>query len=401
LPVGIAVPAWLRGEPDRLLGFARRSALPGSGFGWLDDRGRPVPGRPLEAWISCRMTHVFALGCLAGRPELRPYVDHGVAALDGLFRDTVHGGWFTAVADGRPVVAQKRAYDHAFVLLAAASATAAGATGAEHLLDDACTVVERWFWDEDAGLCFDALDRSWERLADYRGVNANMHMVEAFLATADVTGDRTWLDRAVRITDRVVHGFAREHGWRLPEHYDAAWRVLLEHNRDEPDHPFRPYGVTIGHLLEWSRLCLCVENALGDDAPDWLRAHARDLFATAVRDGWAVDGADGFVYTVDFDGTPVVRQRFHWVLAEAIAAACTLAEATGEAAYATWFEAWCAYAERYLVDPADGSWRHELGSGNRPASTVWAGKPDVYHAFQAALLPRLGVISSFAGALGA
>mgnify|MGYP002653979251 CR=1 FL=1 len=29
---------------------------------------------------------------------------------------------------------------------------------------------------------------------DYRGINAAMHTVEAYLATADVTGDLTWAD---------------------------------------------------------------------------------------------------------------------------------------------------------------------------------------------------------------
>ncbi|WP_344931743.1 AGE family epimerase/isomerase [Saccharopolyspora gregorii] len=41
------------------------------------------------------------------------------------------------------------------------------------------------------------------------------------------------------------------------------------------------------------------------------------------------------------------------------------------------------------MDRELGSWRHELDEHNRPAATVWEGKPDLYHAYQATLLPRL------------
>ena len=47
---------------------AARSRHPAGGFAWLDDDGRPQLDRPVELWITCRMTHVFALGHLLGRP---------------------------------------------------------------------------------------------------------------------------------------------------------------------------------------------------------------------------------------------------------------------------------------------------------------------------------------------
>ena len=73
-------------------------------------------------------------------------------------------------------------------------------------------------------------------------------------------------------------------------------------NRDRPDDQFQPYGATVGHGLEWSRLLLHLEASLADP-PDWLLPAAEALFDRAVADGWAVDGADGFVYTTDWDGT--------------------------------------------------------------------------------------------------
>lgn len=389
----------LAAETDRLLEFARASVHPDGGFAWLDDDGRPQLDRPVELWISCRMTHVFALAHLMGRPYAAELVDHGVAGLTGRLRDAEHGGWWAAVDASGPVTRSKTAYEHAFVVLAASSATAAGRPGAAELLTEALDVLDRRFWDPEAGMVVEQWDETWTRLDDYRGVNANMHTVEALLAAADVTGDDGLRDRARQILTTVVHGFARANAWRIPEHFDAQWQPLLDYNHDEPAHPFRPYGATVGHWFEWSRLALGLRAGLGADAPDWLLDDARALFDAGVREGWAVDGAAGFVYTVDWDGAPVVRQRMHWVVTEALAAAATLWQVTGDPAYAGCHEHWWAYAEEHLIDRERGSWHHELDPANRPAAGTWAGKPDVYHAVQTTLVPRLPVAPAFARAL--
>ena len=393
---------WLEQETDRLLAFGRASAVEPGAFARQDDSGRPVDG-PWELWITCRMTHVHALGHLLGRPGSAALVDHGIAALTGLFADREHGGWFAQVdRDGRPVDSAKLAYPHAFVVLAAASATAAGRPSARGLLDAALAVQTQHFWDDEAGMVVEQWDASFTELDPYRGVNAVMHTVEAYLAAADVTGERVWLDRALRMTERVVHGFARAGSWLLPEHYDARWNPLLEYNADAPAHPFRPFGATIGHGLEWARLTLHVRAALaarGDAAPDWMLDDATQLFDAAVVRGWDVDGAPGFVYTVDRAGAPVVRERMHWVAAEAVAAAAALHAATGEARFDAWYTRWWEYIGTYHLDREGGSWWHELGTDNAVSRTVWSGKADLYHAVQATLIPRLPLTPALAPAL--
>jgi len=372
--------AFLAAECERLLTFAERSRHPGGGFAWLDEEGRPDLARPAELWITCRMTHVFALAHLLGRPGADALVDHGLAALRGPFRDAEHGGWLAGE--------EKRMYDHAFVVLAASSAAVAGRDGARELLAEALDVVETRFWDEDAGLCLDVWDRSWLALEPYRGANANMHAVEAFLAT----GEERWLRRALRITERVVHEWARANDWRLIEHFDEHWNPRFDYNAGDPAHAFRPYGATVGHWLEWARLAVQLHAALGSEAPGWLLEDAHGLYDAAIREGWAVDGADGFVYTVDWDGTPVVRDRLHWVLAEATATAAVLDD---DERYREWWN----YAAQYLIDAERGSWRHELDPSNRPAHSVWDGKPDAYHAVQATLIPRLPLTPTLTSAL--
>jgi sulfoquinovose isomerase len=397
---------YLAAQRAGLLRFAQGSRHP-LGFGWLDDVGALVPDRPVELWITCRMTHVMSLGLLADEPPapggpdrstLADLAAHGVCALTTTLADQVHGGWFAAIGPDGSVDDAKQAYGHAFVLLAASSASAAGVEGAAALLDEASWVHDARFWDEDAGLVVEGWDRSWSHLDDYRGINANMHTVEAYLAVGDVTGDPHWYARAGRIAERVVD-FARENHWRIPEHFDAAWTPLPEYNKEVPAHPFRPYGATVGHGLEWARLLVAVAATLADPAPGGLVEAAVALTDRATSDGWAVDGADGFVYTTDWQGRPVVRSRMHWVLAEAANTAEVLHRVTGEQRYQDDVRRCWAYADRWLVDHRLGSWHHELDPANTPSAEVWSGKPDVYHAYQAALLPLLPVAPSFAKAL--
>ena len=382
-------------DPDaecrRLAGFARPSAASPAGFWWLDESGRPDPAEPVHTWITARMTHVFALAHLRGDLEgdaAASLAAHGVRALRGALHDDEHGGWYASVSvDGDPITTLKEAYAHAFVVLAASSGVAAGVPEADALLDEALGVMSRHFLD-DSGRVVDSLERDLVSGEAYRGANSSMHTVEAFLAAGDVTGDAAWHQRALAIAEHLIHGVARSHGYDLPEHFDLSWTPLLDYNADRPGDPFRPYGCTPGHLLEWSRLLLHLD-ASQPQPPAWLVDDARALFERAVEVGWSADGATGFVYTTDWSGAPVTRLRLHWVAAEALAAAGALHTRTGEAFYDEWRQRFEDYVETHLVDHDLGSWHHELDEHNQVSHVIWRGKPDVYHAYQALLLARM------------
>jgi mannose/cellobiose epimerase-like protein (N-acyl-D-glucosamine 2-epimerase family) len=390
---------------DRLLDLAEGSRLPEGGFGYLGADGRVLADRPVETWIVARMTHVFGLAALLGRPGADALVRHGVEALAaGPLHDATDGGWRTSTADER-----KEAYAHSFVVLAASTATVSGAPGAAALLGEALGVWQTRFWDDAAGLAVEEWDRAWARLDGYRGINANMHGVEAMLAAADALADdgaataARLRAQALRATERVVHGWARERDWRLPEHFTADWTPQPEFSRDRPADPFRPYGVTIGHQFEWARLALHVRAALeghsGHDGPSWLLDDARGLFDAAATRGWAADGHAGFPYTLDWDDRPVVGARMHWVLCEAVAAATVLAEVTGDPGYRELAEQWRAHGERAFADPATGSWIHELTPTGEVGTGTWVGLPDAYHLAQMLLLDGRPVRGSLAAAL--
>ena len=73
--------------------------------------------------------------------------------------------------------------------------------------------------------------------------------------------------------------------------------------------------------------------ARGDAAPEWLLEDAKGLFNATIRDAWAPDGANGFVYSVGWDGKPIVRERVRWPIVEAMGTAWALYNVTGDPQY--------------------------------------------------------------------
>jgi mannose/cellobiose epimerase-like protein (N-acyl-D-glucosamine 2-epimerase family) len=378
---------WLLNHAGELLSFGRRSPKYGVGALWLDEQGQPVESQPIHTWITARMTYVYSLGSLLGVPGCATLAARAMSGLTGPLHDDRHGGWYSTMTVNGPEQG-KLCYDHVFVLLAASTAVQAELDGADGLFQEAADTLLDRFWDDSTGLCVDRWDTNFEHCDPYRGINSNMHAVEAMLAAAGVSDERQWLDRALHIAEFVA-GQAGANQWRIPEHYDETWEPMLQFNLNRPADQFRPFGATPGHGFEWSRLMLHLANGLLEVDDHGLVDAACALFDRAAADGWAPDGRPGFVYTTDWDGHPVVSDRLHWVTAEAIGAAVVQYHETGQERYAELYRRWWDYAATFLLDHENGSWRHQLDEENQPIDTVWAGKPDVYHAFQATLVPLM------------
>ena len=360
-----------------VLVYMSRFAPPNRDFSFADD---PVSGLPTpDLILCCRQIHVFARA-EQEYPGSAEIVRAGLLQLQTQFADRVHGGWHSSASTS------KAAYDHMFVLLAAASALTAGFAEAAVLFDDVVRVINRRFWSVDSGVIQESFAEDWSNPEHYVGGNANMHAVEAFLAAYGATGDQNYLARAATISERFTATALDRWGRFLPEHYYPDLTPIRDYNADRPDDQVRPYGSTIGHWLEWSRLLVELYEAL-DDPPSWLLPTAVTLFGRAIEFGWEADGHPGFVYTVDWDGRVSVDSRLHWVLAEAIGAASALARLTGDPEYEVWYQRFWELATRAFVR-ADGSWRCELDPDLNEHARVWRGRPDGYHASAALLSQR-------------
>ena len=387
---------------NTLFNFGHQFPSPGGGSYYLGDDGTPWKDRNRETWITSRMVHVYSMAGFLGHEGSAELVDAGLKGLTGELHDKENGGWYAGLTADGEIVPNKQCYAHAFVILAASSATIAGRPGAKELLDEALALYDKRFWNEEEGLSCDTWNTEFTVLDDYRGLNANMHTVEAFLAAADVTGDEKYRVRAGRIIDHVAV-WAMDNNYRIPEHFTKEWVADLECNKEQPDDQFKPYGATPGHGLEWARL---ITQWAMSTYPDKEAAAkyidlAENLFNRAVADAWNADGAPGIVYTTDWDGKPVVHDRMHWTLAEAINTAAVLYRVTGDQKYADNYAEFMQYLDEKVLDHVNGSWFHQLDQENEVIGTVWPGKSDLYHAVQATLIPYYAVNLSIAPAVKA
>lgn len=380
---------FLQDVRDGLLSFGHQFPSPGGSSYYLGDDGTPWKDRNRETWITSRMTHVYSIGSMLGHEGSEALADAALKGLRGELHDDQNGGWYAGLTKDNEIVPTKQCYAHAFVILAASSGVLACREGAAELLKDALALYDLRFWNEEEGLSCDIWNTEFTELDSYRGLNANMHTVEAFLAAADVTGDEKYRVRAGRIIDRVLI-WAKDNNWRIPEHFSSDWVPDLECNKDRPDDQFKPYGATPGHGIEWARLitqwALSTYKEDKAGAAPYIEA-AENLYNRAVADAWNADGAPGICYTTDWNGKPVVHDRMHWTLAEAINTSSVLFHVTDNEKYAADYAEFMKYLDEKVLDHVNGSWFHQLDRENNLLETVWPGKSDIYHALQATLIP--------------
>ena len=380
---------FLQDVRDGLLSFGHQFPSPGGSSYYLGDDGTPWKERNRETWITSRMAHVYSIGSMLGHEGSEALADAALKGLRGELHDDQNGGWYAGLTKDNEIVPTKQCYAHAFVILAASSGVLACREGAAELLKDALALYDLRFWNEEEGLSCDTWNTEFTELDSYRGLNANMHTVEAFLAAADVTGDEKYRVRAGRIIDRVLI-WAKDNNWRIPEHFSSDWVPDLECNKDRPDDQFKPYGATPGHGIEWARLitqwALSTYKEDKAGAAPYIEA-AENLYNRAVADAWTADGAPGICYTTDWNGKPVVHDRMHWTLAEAINTSSVLFHVTDNEKYAADYAEFMKYLDEKVLDHVNGSWFHQLDRENNLLETVWPGKSDIYHALQATLIP--------------
>ncbi len=382
---------WLLDQATALFDFFQPQAVnPAGGFHTLDNYGQPLPPNPghdsnqRQLHDTTRMVHCFAIAKLLDRPGADDIVNHGMDFLWTRHRDPKNGGYFWGVDDSTATDPTKQAYGHAFVLLAAASAKSVGHRDADRLLNDVSEVLLARFWEPENGAASEEYGADWQVISDYRGQNSNMHLAEALMAAYEASDDKTYLDMAESIAGLIIHRHARQQGWRVAEHFDSHWQVDRAYRGDPV---FRPPGITLGHALEWSRLLVQLWE-LGGRHADWMPKAAKNLFRNAVDTGWdAVIG--GFYYTLSWDDTPDQTDRFWWPCAEGIGAAAVLASQDDDPLYEAWYRRIWGFVDTHMIDHKLGGWFPELDGDLHPRARVFTGKPDLYHALQACLIPLL------------
>ncbi|WP_424933285.1 AGE family epimerase/isomerase [Amaricoccus macauensis] len=385
--------AWLKRNAEAQFSFFEPSLRKDSGYDVLDLDGTPLPRGPQELHTTTRLVHSYALGQAFGHPGSDRIVDAGLHFLWHNHRDPEAGGYAWSVSESGPARETRLAYGHVFVLLAASSAKIIGHPDADRLLADISEVIDRHFWDEDAGLLREEFNPDWTPFSDYRGMNANMHGVEAHLGAFEATGDSVYLTRAGRILDFFIGRVAPAHDWRIPEHYRGDWTIDPEYSGDPM---FRPAGTTPGHSFELARLLLQHWDLSGRPENHAL-ASARALTDRAMEDAWLPDG--GLAYTLGADGKPAITDRYWWPVTEAIGVLASLIKTDARPEDESRYRQLWQFADQHFIDHERGGWFPEIDDAGRPIARQFLGKPDIYHSLQATLYPAIPGISRHLGTL--
>ena len=371
-------PDFLRGHIRDTMAFYHPRCLDPTGgcFHYFRDDGTIYDRRRRHLVSSTRFVFDYAMAAREfGDADYLRAARHCLDYLRDMHRDPDTGGYAWTIRDGKPEDRTNHCYGAAFVLLAYADALRAGIVEAAAWMEETWSLLERYYWDADAGLYRDEADIHWN-FTNYRGQNANMHMCEAMLAAFEASGDTRYLERALMLADHMTRRQAAKAGGLIWEHYDAHWEIDWDFHRDNPRDLFRPWGFQPGHQTEWAKLLLILGRHVG---ADWLLPTARHLFDTAVARAWD-DEHGGLCYGFAPDGSICDDDKYYWVQAESLTAAALLADRTGESGYWDWYERLWRYAWTHFVDHEYGAWYRILDRRNRKYSDEKspAGKTD-YH----------------------
>ena len=364
-PGGVYDPDWLRERAIDALEFYYPACVAEERGGFVaqidEVTGDVTDPAPRHLVASSRFVVNFSRGVRIDGPDwCEPAAERGLSFLFDHHRDAERGGYDRLLEGTEPVDRSRSCYGHAFVLLAFAEAATAGVSGAEAHVEATFDLLDERFFEPERGLYRSRWNADWTESEDYRGQNANMHACEALIAAHEATGEGRYLDRALTVARALTVELAAETDGTLWEHYTETWEHDFEYNEDEPRHQFRPWGYQPGHHAEWAKLLATLARRREGDA--WLTERARELFDFAVESGWD-EAYGGFYYTLDRDGDPVVSDKYGWPVAEAIGAAATLADLTGEERYREWYERLWAYAEAELL-AGGGNWYGRLDREN-------------------------------------
>jgi len=259
----------------------------GGGFHeWLDlsDLRCDAPYRRLR--VAARQVYSFAAAEAAGLPRAAQAVELGVDVLRRRARQT-DGGYASRLApDGTAIEAPRDLYDHAFVLLALASA--ARVLPAAPLRRDALALLahlDEHFAHPAGGY------RESRPPTLPRRQNPHMHLLEGFLAAWDAFAEPVFLDRAAAMLRLFLDRFLDPATGTLPELFDDALRPLAEDGL---------HAVEPGHHCEWAWLLHWHRAAAGptEGAPEAARAllafvdrHGTNPATGTLRDSLWSDGA--------------------------------------------------------------------------------------------------------------
>ena len=266
--------------------------------------------------VAARQVFSYALaGTMGYAGPTEPAIDHGLAWLSGPARNPETGMLYAVLTpDGAVVRGDFDFYDHAFAMLAYASAYS---VRKDKALEAAAVAIR-----DTIVHTYSHPVRGFEE-ANPRTLplkaNPHMHMFEACLAwidakQGDADTDDTWYNIAAMLADLCIEKFLHPQNGSLREFFDGDWNPM----QGEMGRIVEP-----GHQFEWAWLFLRWANLTGKDS---YRTAAKRLVAIAEDDG--TDPIRGVTFNELWDDfTPKDAKARLWPQTERMKAYVKLADA--------------------------------------------------------------------------
>jgi len=360
LTAGVEMPAdpaaWRCWLTDEVAPFwIRRVAAPQGYLEYLTPEGEPAPLAALNPLVTARLVYCFSqLHLLSAAPGALEAARHGLRFLTERCWDDAEGGFFHGVsAAGEPLDRAKHAYDMAYVLfglawLHRASGDRAPLEWASRIMD----YLDVHLRDpRRGGYRVAAAAEPAEVDTRPRELAAQMHLLEAFQALHQATGEGAWLARAEEMVAFILERLIDRETGSLGEHYTADWRPRpgLEGEIREPGDNFEVAWMLHGHA-----------RITGDARSS---AAADRLYDFSLRYG--VKSAPGFLPAafaqVTRRGVVVKDAKPLWAQTELVKAALGRLEASGDPAAGALARRHLRLIFRHYLVDRRGLWRNELG----------------------------------------
>ncbi|MBN2434416.1 MAG: AGE family epimerase/isomerase [Spirochaetes bacterium] len=296
-------------------------------------------------------------------PDYLPFARHCYDFLINFFYDKVNNGFFWSTTfKGVPVIKKKQTYAQAFVLYAFAEYYQS--INEVKVLEKAMSLfetIEKRCLDNKAGGYFEAFSENWQILDDVslsdkdqndpKGMNTNLHILEAYTRLLQITNDdhvKSSLKSLIEIY--IKHIFNDQNHVVL--FFDENWNP-------------RSNIISYGHDIEASWLIWDAAKTINDEGLcNIILPFVLKIAKTFKKEGIFNKGA--VVYEYFPDSNKADTDRHWWTQVEAIEGLCNAYRLNQDQSYLdSALDIWN-YTYTYFPDKTNGEWHSVIKEDNTP-----------------------------------
>jgi len=356
---GDILPFWLKFTPDMQRGGF---------YGKVDNDGRVDRDAPRSAVLNGRILWTFSAAYRTYRkPEYLQAARHAYDYLTSCFHDIKYGGFYWMVdAWGAPLNPRKQIYAQAFALYSVCEYhRATGEPSALALAQDIFRLIEGKSRDPRAGGYFEAYNRDWSALQDWRlsekdlnspkSMNTLLHILEAYTNLLRIWDGALLKQRQAELIEVFLQHVIDPSTGHFKMFFDAGWTPLSDH-------------FSYGHDIEGSWLLLEAAHLLGEPALlGRVKAATLRMAEAVYNEAREPDGS------LLYEANPrqiTIADKHWWAQAEAVVGFYNAYQTSGDERYldAAW-QAW-QYIDARVIDHTGGEWYAVLKRDGSPYSAA-------------------------------